>query len=100
MAGAPARRGLWGAQGMSEDTAISQTMRRPTGGNRALGRLPLVQVVGTGASIETLRQPRSMTFDEALSVGRRAAPANEPGDHLAINDSTVSGKHARITRVA
>jgi transcriptional regulator with GAF, ATPase, and Fis domain len=85
---------------MSEDTAISQTMRRPTGGNRALGRLPLVQVVGSGASIETLRQPRSVTFVEALNVGRRAAPANEPGDYLAINDSTVSGKHARITRVA
>jgi transcriptional regulator with GAF, ATPase, and Fis domain len=83
---------------MSEDTSISQTMRRPTGGNRALGRLPLVQVIGTGTSIESLRQPRQLTFNDRLLIGRRAA-ANESGEQLSINDSTVSGKHALITRI-
>jgi transcriptional regulator with GAF, ATPase, and Fis domain len=84
---------------MSEDTSISQTMRRPTGGNRTLGRLPLVQIIGAGPSIESVRAPRLVTFGETLLIGRRSQPANESGESVSINDATVSGKHAIITRI-
>src|SRR5947207_2139289 len=84
---------------MSDDAkSISQTARRQTPGSRETARLPLVQLVGSGASLASLREPRAVTFGETLLIGRRPAPANDRGV-LAISDATVSGAHARISRV-
>jgi transcriptional regulator with PAS, ATPase and Fis domain len=84
---------------MSDDAnAISQTIRRTTGAGREAARLPLVQLVGSGASPASLRAPRLVTFGDVLQIGRRAAPANDPRGSLEIADGTVSGKHARISR--
>jgi transcriptional regulator with PAS, ATPase and Fis domain len=85
---------------MSDDAkSISQTVRRQAPGSRDQARLPLVQVVGSGGSLASLRQPRAVTFGETLQIGRRPAPANDPRGTLAISDATVSGAHARISRV-
>jgi transcriptional regulator with GAF, ATPase, and Fis domain len=80
----------------TEHNAISQTVRRQTG-NRDLARLPVIQVVGSGESLESLRQPRFVTFAEILEIGRR--PAETAGQTaLTLADRTVSSVHARITR--
>jgi DNA-binding NtrC family response regulator len=85
---------------MSDDAkSISQTVRRQATGGREATRLPLVQVIGSGASLASLKQPRAVTFADALQIGRRAASSDDPRGSLAIPDSTVSGAHARITRV-
>jgi len=85
---------------MSDDSrSISQTVRRQTPGGRDVSRLPLVQVVGSGASLASLRAPRAVTFGDALQIGRRPAPAGGERGVLTIADSTVSGSHARISRV-
>jgi DNA-binding NtrC family response regulator len=85
---------------MTDDAkSISQTVRRQTPGTREATRLPLVQLVGSGASRESLSQPRAVTFGDALQIGRRAAPGDDPRGALVIADSTVSGAHARISRV-
>jgi len=89
---------------MSDDAksisdTISRTARRVTGAGREVSRLPLVQLVGSGASLASLRSPRAVTFGDALQIGRRPAPANDPRGTMEIADGTVSGKHARITRV-
>ena len=84
---------------MSDDISISQTVRRQAPGTRESSRLPLVQVVGSGASLESLRHPRAVTFGDTLQIGRRAPPAHDPRGTLAISDATVSGVHARISRV-
>jgi transcriptional regulator with PAS, ATPase and Fis domain len=83
---------------MSEDTSISHTMRRQTLGARGTARLPIVQVVGSGASIDSLRNPTIVTFTEALQIGRREATTTPTLQAVTIADSTVSGSHARITR--
>jgi len=84
---------------MSDDAkSISQTLRRQAPGTREATRLPLVQVVGSGASLESLRQPRAVTFGDTLQIGRRAAP-DDPRGSLALSDATVSGAHALISRV-
>jgi len=85
---------------MIEDTSISHTMRRPTGGGRGQAKLPVVQVVGSGASVESLRGPSFVTFAESLLIGRREATPTPLQQTLAIQDSTVSGAHARISRAA
>jgi transcriptional regulator with PAS, ATPase and Fis domain len=85
---------------MSDDSkSISHTVRRQAPGGRDVARLPLVQLIGSGASLASLRQPRAVTFGEVLHIGRRPAPANDPRGTLAISDATVSGAHARISRV-
>jgi len=85
---------------MSDDVkSISQTVRRQAAGNRDATRLPLVQVVGSGASRASLAAPRAVTFGESLTIGRRAASAEDPRGTLVISDATVSGAHARISRV-
>ncbi|HVR03910.1 MAG TPA: sigma 54-interacting transcriptional regulator [Polyangia bacterium] len=85
---------------MSDDAiSISQTVRRQAPGSREATRLPLVQVVGSGASLESLRQPRAVTFGETLQIGRRAAPGKDPRDTLVLADTTVSSAHARISRM-
>jgi transcriptional regulator with GAF, ATPase, and Fis domain len=79
-----------------EHNAISQTARRQTG-NRDLSRLPLLLVVGTGESLDSLRNPRFVTFGEILEIGRR--PITGDGrTALTLTDRTVSSVHARITR--
>jgi transcriptional regulator with PAS, ATPase and Fis domain len=84
---------------MSEDTSISHTMRRQPAGGRGQSRLPLVQVVGSGASLASLRRPIAVTFASSLQIGRRAPASTEERGTLSIADSTVSGAHARISRV-
>jgi transcriptional regulator with PAS, ATPase and Fis domain len=85
---------------MSDDAnAISQTIRRQTG-TREHARLPIVQLVGSGANLESLRNARFMKFGEVLEIGRRQTAANDQHEHLVISDATVSGQHARISRVA
>jgi DNA-binding NtrC family response regulator len=84
---------------MSDDAnAISQTIRRQTG-TREQARMPIVQVVGSGADLESLRSARFVRFGEVLQIGRRPAPANDALETLVIADATVSGQHARISRV-
>jgi transcriptional regulator with GAF, ATPase, and Fis domain len=79
-----------------EDNAISQTVRRQTG-NREFARLPIVQVIGSGESMESLRTPRFVTFGEILEIGRR--PVTGDGrTALTLPDRTVSSLHARLTR--
>ena len=87
-------------QGMSDDTPIRQPKRQQTSGGRGQARLPVVQVVGSGASLESLRHPSLVTFSEALQLGRREGPSSESQRAFAIADSTVSGVHARIVRAA
>ncbi len=85
---------------MSDDAkSISQTVRRQVSGSRETTRLPLVQVIGSGASLASLGQPRAVTFGDVLQIGRRPGPANDPRGTLTIADSTVSGVHARLSRV-
>jgi len=85
---------------MSDDAkSISQTLRRQASGTREATRLPLVQVVGSGASLESLRQPRAVTFGETLHIGRRPPAGSDPRGSLTISDTTVSGAHARISRM-
>jgi transcriptional regulator with PAS, ATPase and Fis domain len=84
---------------MSDDATISPTVRRQTPGIREPSRLPLVQVVGSGAAPESLRAPRAVTFGDALQIGRRPAPAHDARGTLTLTDSTVSGAHARISRL-
>jgi transcriptional regulator with PAS, ATPase and Fis domain len=85
---------------MSDDTkSISQTVRRQVPGGREATRLPLVQLVGSGGSRTSLAQPRAVTFGDTLQIGRRAAPSEDQRGSLTIADPTVSGAHARITRV-
>jgi transcriptional regulator with PAS, ATPase and Fis domain len=85
---------------MSDDAkSISQTVRRLAPGTREPTRLPLVQVVGSGAALASLRQPRAVTFGDTLLIGRRAAPVDDPRGTLTLLDATVSGAHARISRV-
>src|SRR5881394_2460590 len=87
-----------GCLGMKdENNAISQTVRRQAG-NRDVARLPLVQVVGGGESIESLQNPRFVTFGEILEIGRRPGSA-EGRTSLVLADRTVSSLHARITRM-
>ena len=84
---------------MSDDATISPTVRRQTPGMREPSRLPLLQLVGSGLHLASLRAPRTVTFGDTLQLGRRAAPANDARGTLVISDSTVSGVHARITRM-
>ncbi|HVX96486.1 MAG TPA: sigma 54-interacting transcriptional regulator [Polyangia bacterium] len=84
---------------MSDDTSISQTIRRQAPGTREASRLPLIQVVGSGTSIESLRHPRAVTFGDTLQIGRRALAGADPRAVLTVTDATVSGSHARISRV-
>jgi DNA-binding NtrC family response regulator len=85
---------------MSDDAiSISQTVRRQAPGSREATRLPLVQVVGSGASLESLQKPRAVTFGETLQIGRRAAPGKDAREMLVLSDTTVSGAHARISRM-
>jgi transcriptional regulator with PAS, ATPase and Fis domain len=85
---------------MSDDlNSISQTVRRQTAGSREATRLPLVQVLGSGASRASLAAPRAVTFGDSLQIGRRAGPGDDPRGTLVIADGTVSGAHARISRV-
>jgi DNA-binding NtrC family response regulator len=84
---------------MSDEKSISQTVRRQAAGTREASRLPLVQLIGSGASLESLRKPRAVTFGDSLQIGRRAAAANDAASTLTIADATVSGAHARISRV-
>src|SRR5690349_8798659 len=79
-----------------ENNAISQTVRRQTG-NRDLARLPVVQVIGSGESMESLRTPRFLTFGEILEIGRRPV-TGEGRTALTLGDRTVSSVHARVTR--
>jgi DNA-binding NtrC family response regulator len=83
-----------------ESKSISQTIRRqgPLGRGEPT-RLPLVQLVGSGTSVTSLAQPRAVTFGDKLQIGRRAAPTEDARASLAIPDATVSGAHARISRV-
>jgi transcriptional regulator with GAF, ATPase, and Fis domain len=84
---------------MSDDATISPTVRRQTPGMREPSRLPLLQLVGSGLHPASLRTPRAVTFGDTLQLGRRAAPANDARGTLTISDATVSGVHARITRM-
>jgi transcriptional regulator with PAS, ATPase and Fis domain len=85
---------------MSDDSkSISQTLRRQAAGGRESARLPLVQLVGSGTSVASLAHPRAVTFGDTLQIGRRAKTTEDPRASLAIPDSTVSGAHARLTRV-
>jgi sigma-54 specific flagellar transcriptional regulator A len=85
---------------MSDDTiSNSQTVRRQASGGRESNRSPLVQLVGNGGTIASLAHPRAVIFGDTLQIGRRAAATEDPRASLAIPDSTVSGAHARITRV-
>jgi transcriptional regulator with GAF, ATPase, and Fis domain len=84
---------------MSDDATISPTVRRQTPGMREPSRLPLLQLVGSGLHRASLRTPRAVTFGDTLQLGRRAAPANDARGTLTISDATVSGVHARITRM-
>jgi transcriptional regulator with PAS, ATPase and Fis domain len=79
-----------------ENNAISQTARRQTG-NRDLSRLPLLLVVGSGESLDSLRTPRFVSFAEILEIGRRPT-TGEGRTALTLTDRTVSSTHARITR--
>jgi transcriptional regulator with GAF, ATPase, and Fis domain len=80
----------------AKNNAISQTARRQTG-NRDLARLPVVQVVGSGASLDSLESPRFVSFAEILEIGRRPPTVNGR-TALALADRTVSSLHARISR--
>jgi DNA-binding NtrC family response regulator len=80
-----------------ENNVISQTVRRQSG-NRELARQPLIQVVGSGESMESLRNPRFVTFGEILEIGRRPV-TGEGRTGLVLADRTVSSVHARITRI-
>jgi transcriptional regulator with GAF, ATPase, and Fis domain len=84
---------------MSDDATISPTVRRQTPGMREPSRLPLLQLVGSGMHLATLRAPRTVTFGDTLQLGRRAAPEHDARGTLTIADATVSGVHARITRM-
>jgi transcriptional regulator with PAS, ATPase and Fis domain len=85
---------------MSDDVkSISQTVRRQASGSREATRLPLVQVVGSGESRASLAAPRAVTFGDTLTIGRRAASGEDARGALVIADATVSGAHARISRV-
>jgi transcriptional regulator with GAF, ATPase, and Fis domain len=85
---------------MSDDAkSISHTARRQPSGIREAARLPLVQLIGSGASVASLQKPRAVTFGDALQIGRRPASGDDPRGSLAIADATVSGAHARISRV-
>jgi transcriptional regulator with PAS, ATPase and Fis domain len=88
---------------MSDDArsisqTISRTVRRASSGGRDVTRLPLVQALGSGASVAALRSARAVTFGDTLQIGRRRAPTDDPRGTLEIPDGTVSGRHARITR--
>ncbi|HVU49903.1 MAG TPA: sigma 54-interacting transcriptional regulator [Polyangia bacterium] len=85
---------------MSDDVkSISQTVRRTATGSREATRLPLVQVLGSGGSRASLAAPRAVTFGDTLQIGRRAVTGEDPRGSLVISDATVSGAHARLSRV-
>ncbi len=57
-------------------------------------------VVGSGASLKSLRTPRLFTMtDLSVEIGRRPAPSGAH-NHLVISDATVSSLHARIQRAS
>jgi transcriptional regulator with PAS, ATPase and Fis domain len=70
---------------------------RVLSGVRESVRLPIIQVVGSGESLDSLRAPRFVGFGQTLEVGRR--PGGEGADVLALHDRTVSGRHVRISRL-
>jgi transcriptional regulator with GAF, ATPase, and Fis domain len=76
---------------------VSETARILSG-SRDTVRLPILQLVGSGESLESLRNPRFVTLGNTLDIGRRPTPA-EGRPVLALPDRTVSGLHARITRL-
>jgi transcriptional regulator with PAS, ATPase and Fis domain len=84
---------------MSHDAhSISRTVRRQLQGSREPARMPCVQVIGNGASLESLRAARVVTFSDSLLIGRRPLGGDDPRGALAIADATVSGTHAQIQR--
>src|SRR5437870_1793879 len=76
---------------------ISETVRKKSSGREQV-RIPMVAVVGSGESLDSLRNPRFVSFGRVLEIGRRAAAADGQSA-LMISDRTVSSHHARITRV-
>src|SRR5215471_13990215 len=80
-----------------QNNAISQTVRRQTGNRDVVARLPVLQVVGSGESLDALRNPRFVTFGEILEIGRRPTTKDAQAA-LTLPDRTVSSLHARITR--
>src|SRR5215471_13411766 len=80
-----------------QNNAISQTVRRQTGNRDVLARLPVLQVVGSGESLEALRIPKFVSCGDILEIGRRPV-TSDPQVALTLPDRTVSSVHARITR--
>ncbi|HTB58289.1 MAG TPA: sigma 54-interacting transcriptional regulator [Polyangia bacterium] len=77
---------------------ITQTMPTRGGVNREVARQGALIVLGDGASIDNLREPRLVLMaDLTLEIGRRA-PATPGSTTLTLSDGTVSGLHARIQR--
>jgi transcriptional regulator with PAS, ATPase and Fis domain len=66
-----------------------------------LPEIPLLLMVGS-ADVPALPASRRLVFvGEELELGRRAREAERPGSHAAIlNDTLVSGHHARIVKTA
>ena len=57
----------------AEHNAISQTVRRQTG-NRDVGRMAVVQVVGSGESLDSLQAGRSVVIDNTTPTVADRAP--------------------------
>ncbi|HVZ75345.1 MAG TPA: sigma 54-interacting transcriptional regulator [Polyangia bacterium] len=85
---------------MSHDAqSISRTVRRQLAGTREPARLPFLQVIGNGGSLDSLRAARGVAFNDSIVIGRRPPPEGEdPRGSLVLSDATVSGAHARISR--
>jgi transcriptional regulator with GAF, ATPase, and Fis domain len=87
-----------GNENNASSQPISQTARVQAGGRDAV-RVPVLQVVGSGESLDSLKNPRFVSFGQSVEMGRRPPTASAGSIALALHDRTVSSRHARIRRL-
>ena len=84
----------------NEEHEVSQTVPR-RGFARETPRTGALIVVGSGASLDSLRNPRLVPMEApSLTIGRRPAAAEGGGPTLTVQDATVSSVHARVQRAS